>query len=204
VWTLTTTGSGKAAAPADLRQRRSRDPTWFALRLSEASPTGLLQPSPCTTTPQWSCRAVLRLSDTECRRLCWRIADFNVISTLMLPAQPEERKADRDERPDVAGSVASERQLTGIINLDDGFQAASSPDRLSSLDPLLPVSGSKCWRQSRHRQFGSTVFRRPWGEPRTAPCDKPISLTTAAQARASANARAQAGAGHLNAGRPRK
>ena len=63
------------------------------------------------------------------------MADFNVISTLMLPAQPEERKADRDERPDVAGSVASERQLTGIINLDDGFQAASSPDRLSSLDP---------------------------------------------------------------------
>jgi hypothetical protein len=36
----------------------------------------------------------------------------------------------------VAGIVASERQLTGIINLDDGFQAGSSPDRLSSLDPL--------------------------------------------------------------------
>ena len=37
------------------------------------------------------------------------------------------------------GTVANERQLTGIVNLDDGFQAASSPDRLSTLDPLPTV-----------------------------------------------------------------
>jgi hypothetical protein len=34
----------------------------------------------------------------------------------------------------MAGTAAHERQLTSIVNLDDGFQAASSPDRLSSLD----------------------------------------------------------------------
>lgn len=40
----------------------------------------------------------------------------------------------RDWLP-LAGTGASERQPTGIVNLDDGFQAASSPDWLSSLDP---------------------------------------------------------------------
>ena len=35
----------------------------------------------------------------------------------------------------MAGTVAGERQLPCIINLDDCFEAASSPDRLSSLDP---------------------------------------------------------------------
>ena len=35
----------------------------------------------------------------------------------------------------MAGTVASERQLTGIINLNDSFKAAKSVDRLSSLDP---------------------------------------------------------------------
>jgi hypothetical protein len=41
----------------------------------------------------------------------------------------------------VAGTVANERQLTGIINLDDRFQAASSEDRLSSPDPMLTYVG---------------------------------------------------------------
>ena len=35
----------------------------------------------------------------------------------------------------VAGSVASERRLTGIINLDDRFRAVSPANRLSRLDP---------------------------------------------------------------------
>lgn len=43
-------------------------------------------------------------------------------------------------RRQFARTIASERQLTGIFNLDDGFEAASSLDRLSSLDPLLPVA----------------------------------------------------------------
>lgn len=41
----------------------------------------------------------------------------------------------------MAGTGASERQLTGIINLDDGFRAASSPDWLSSLDPRTDIRG---------------------------------------------------------------
>ena len=36
----------------------------------------------------------------------------------------------------MAGSVDSERQLTGILNLDDSFKVAKSVDRLSSLDPV--------------------------------------------------------------------
>lgn len=43
----------------------------------------------------------------------------------------------------LAGIVASERQLSGIIDLDDRFQAASSAERLSRLDPLLPVELGK-------------------------------------------------------------
>ena len=43
----------------------------------------------------------------------------------------------------LAGTVASERQLTGIINSDDSFKVGKSVDRLSSLDPKryrrLPV-----------------------------------------------------------------
>lgn len=35
----------------------------------------------------------------------------------------------------MAGSVASERQLTGITNLNGRFQAANSADRVSSVDP---------------------------------------------------------------------
>jgi hypothetical protein len=42
-----------------------------------------------------------------------------------------------------ARTVASERQLIGIVNVDDGFQAVSSQDRLSSLDPLLPLSAPR-------------------------------------------------------------
>lgn len=48
----------------------------------------------------------------------------------------------------------SERQLIGIFNFDDGFKAASSWDRLSSLDPL-PTSGrSESTLQSRHFSAG--------------------------------------------------
>jgi hypothetical protein len=35
----------------------------------------------------------------------------------------------------VSGIVGGERPQIDTINLDDGKQAASSPDRLSSLDP---------------------------------------------------------------------
>jgi len=49
----------------------------------------------------------------------------------------------------LAETVASERQLTGIINFDDSFKATGSVDRVSSLDPeetintstLTPASG---------------------------------------------------------------
>ena len=40
----------------------------------------------------------------------------------------------------MAGTVAGEGQLTGIINPDDRFQAANSADRLSRLDPYAQVS----------------------------------------------------------------
>ena len=35
----------------------------------------------------------------------------------------------------MAATVASERQLTGVIKSDDSFKAAKSVDRLSRLDP---------------------------------------------------------------------
>jgi len=35
----------------------------------------------------------------------------------------------------LAGNVDGECQLTGIINLDDSFRAASSEDRLAKADP---------------------------------------------------------------------
>jgi hypothetical protein len=35
----------------------------------------------------------------------------------------------------LAATVGRERKLTGIINADDGFQAANSADRLSRPDP---------------------------------------------------------------------
>ena len=45
------------------------------------------------------------------------------------------RIAEGRGRRQFAGSIASERQMTGIFNLDDGFKATSSLDRPSSLDP---------------------------------------------------------------------
>jgi hypothetical protein len=56
------------------------------------------------------------------------------------------RIAEGRGRRQFAGTIASKRQLTGIFELDDGFKAASSLDRLSSLDPQLSVGRSKCWR----------------------------------------------------------
>lgn len=43
-------------------------------------------------------------------------------------------QADGGDRLVLAGTVASERQLTGIVNSDESFKAAKSVDRLSSLD----------------------------------------------------------------------
>jgi hypothetical protein len=45
-----------------------------------------------------------------------------------------------------AGTIASERQLTGIINLDESFKAVNSADQLSNLEQefavdLLPQTG---------------------------------------------------------------
>ena len=55
----------------------------------------------------------------------------------------------------MAGTVASERQLTGIINSDDSFKVGKSVDRLSSLDPKryrrLPVG----WPTSRTGLLGT-------------------------------------------------
>jgi len=45
-----------------------------------------------------------------------------------------------DERLLVAGIVGSERQLAGIIDLDDRFPASSSASRLSSLDPVRSLA----------------------------------------------------------------
>jgi len=49
------------------------------------------------------------------------------------------RIAHGRERRQFAVTIASERQKLGISNLDDGFEAASSLDRLSSLDPKASV-----------------------------------------------------------------
>jgi len=50
---------------------------------------------------------------------------------------PESRAPEPDCREHrlLAEAAASERRLAGIIKLDDRFEAAISPDRLSSLDP---------------------------------------------------------------------
>ena len=76
----------------------------------------------------------------------------------------------------MAGTVAScERQQTGIINLDDGFQAASSLDRLSSLDPeetltvLVSPPESGPSRQSTDPAGGDAS---PHNTARTAGCDR--------------------------------
>jgi hypothetical protein len=39
----------------------------------------------------------------------------------------------------MAGSVGGERLLTGIVNSNDRSRAPSSANRLSSLDPVLPL-----------------------------------------------------------------
>jgi len=40
----------------------------------------------------------------------------------------------------VAGTDCGERQQAGIINSDDGYQAANSPDWLAGPDPLLSLA----------------------------------------------------------------
>jgi hypothetical protein len=50
-------------------------------------------------------------------------------------------------------TIASERQKLGIINLDEGFQAASSLDRLSSLDPTRLYDSTESQPHSRHRNW---------------------------------------------------
>jgi len=60
------------------------------------------------------------------------------------------RIADGRARRQFARTIASERQLAGIFSLDDGSEAASSLDRLSSLDPLLSVVVAKFSPRSRH------------------------------------------------------
>jgi hypothetical protein len=57
----------------------------------------------------------------------------------------------------MAGTVASERQLTGIVNLDDRFHAARSADRLSSRDPLPPFDRSSA---TAAMQRGAASFPR--------------------------------------------
>jgi hypothetical protein len=56
----------------------------------------------------------------------------------------------------MAGIVGNERQLTGIIDLDDGIQASSSAGRLSTLDSNaysdIPDSSpeSRPWHERRN------------------------------------------------------
>jgi hypothetical protein len=50
-------------------------------------------------------------------------------------------------RADRRGRTGGDQcQLTGVINLDDRFRAASLMKRLSRLDPELPEGQSKCRR----------------------------------------------------------
>lgn len=49
-------------------------------------------------------------------------------------------RGGRCERSDMAGGVAGDRQLIGIINLDNGIRAPSSADRPSRSDPKAPVA----------------------------------------------------------------
>jgi hypothetical protein len=84
----------------------------------------------------------------------------------------------------MAGRVAGERQLTGIINVDDGFLAPSSADRTSRSDPFQTVAAVNTGRwpnaldgSSRHsdpmrfavgngrfqRELTLTVVRAPVG-----------------------------------------
>ena len=56
----------------------------------------------------------------------------------------------KDDRLFMAGTVASERHLTGIINLGDSFKATKSVDRLSSLDPYETVVRPNWAPQSCH------------------------------------------------------
>ena len=60
------------------------------------------------------------------------------------------REAAVRERLLLAGTVANERQLHGIINLDDRFQAASSEDRVSGHDPEASFAASGGMPESRH------------------------------------------------------
>jgi hypothetical protein len=65
------------------------------------------------------------------------------------------------------GTVASQRLLTGIANLEGGLQAARWADRLSSLDPQLPVCSAKCPGAGQSRRWRSFP-----GDPTDALLDK--------------------------------
>ena len=75
----------------------------------------------------------------------------------------------------MVGTATSECQLTGNVNLDDGFQAASSSKRLSSLDPELlaipsdsaPESGPSS--DSCGIGFGTCQSEAPACAPTTVP-----------------------------------
>src|SRR5664279_4105135 len=51
------------------------------------------------------------------------------------------RSRDVRDGPMLAGNVDGQRQLSGIINPDDSFRAASLADRLARPDPNRPVTG---------------------------------------------------------------
>jgi len=53
-------------------------------------------------------------------------------------------------RPTLVAGTGGERPLIGTINSDDGKQAASLQDPLSSLDPLLPDGSPDCSLYSSH------------------------------------------------------
>jgi hypothetical protein len=50
----------------------------------------------------------------------------------------------------LAGIVVGERRQNGVINLNDGKRAASSPDWLSGSDPLLTAGNPNWLPDSRH------------------------------------------------------
>ncbi len=69
----------------------------------------------------------------------------------------------------MVGTAASEYQLTGNVSLDDGFQAASSPNRLSMPDP----------NQTAERANSSSESSRPI-EAQGKPASTVRGLNTAA------------------------
>jgi hypothetical protein len=56
------------------------------------------------------------------------------------------REAARGQQQELAEGGAGDRQLSGVINFDDGSPASTSPLRPARLDPERSITGSKSRR----------------------------------------------------------